>query len=121
MSNIAFLFLPLAFSSLPAVLPFVSPSSQVVQEWPGQAAVQLFCWRLGSRNAFETEAKLTQLMPEVQKAGKEKAPHATGLFGLSLKPLASTRSTFGMSWSHRNGDKQVRIIAVSVAFELSTF
>ena len=29
MSNIAFLFLPLAFSSLPAVLPFVSPSSQV--------------------------------------------------------------------------------------------
>ena len=30
MSNIAFLFLPLAFSSLPAVLPFVSPSSQVV-------------------------------------------------------------------------------------------
>ena len=30
MSNIAFLFLPLAFSSLPAVLPFVSPSSQVI-------------------------------------------------------------------------------------------
>ena len=30
MSNIAFLFLPLAFSSLPAVLPFVSPSSQVL-------------------------------------------------------------------------------------------
>ena len=30
MSNIAFLFLPLAFSSLPAVLPFVSPSSQVM-------------------------------------------------------------------------------------------
>ena len=30
MSNIACLFLPLAFSSLPAVLPFVSPSSQVV-------------------------------------------------------------------------------------------
>ena len=29
MSNIAFLFLLLAFSSLPAVLPFVSPSSQV--------------------------------------------------------------------------------------------
>ena len=29
MSNIAFLFLPLASSSLPAVLPFVSPSSQV--------------------------------------------------------------------------------------------
>ena len=29
MSNIAFLFLPLAFFSLPAVLPFVSPSSQV--------------------------------------------------------------------------------------------
>ena len=29
MSNIAFLFLPLVFSSLPAVLPFVSPSSQV--------------------------------------------------------------------------------------------
>ena len=29
MSNIAFLFLPLAFSSLPAVLPFVSPSSQI--------------------------------------------------------------------------------------------
>ena len=29
MSNIAFLFLPLAFSSLLAVLPFVSPSSQV--------------------------------------------------------------------------------------------
>ena len=29
MSNIAFLFLPLAFSSLPAVLPFLSPSSQV--------------------------------------------------------------------------------------------
>ena len=29
MSNLAFLFLPLAFSSLPAVLPFVSPSSQV--------------------------------------------------------------------------------------------
>ena len=29
MSNIAFLFLPLAFSSFPAVLPFVSPSSQV--------------------------------------------------------------------------------------------
>ena len=29
MSNIAFLFLPLAFSSLPVVLPFVSPSSQV--------------------------------------------------------------------------------------------
>ena len=29
MSNIAFLFLPLALSSLPAVLPFVSPSSQV--------------------------------------------------------------------------------------------
>ena len=36
MSNIAFLFLPLAFSSLPAVLPFVSPSSQVI-----------FLWRLG--------------------------------------------------------------------------
>ena len=32
MSNIAFLFLPLAFSSLPAVLPFVSPSSQVGYE-----------------------------------------------------------------------------------------
>ena len=32
MSNIAFLFLPLAFSSLPAVLPFVSPSSQVPYE-----------------------------------------------------------------------------------------
>ena len=31
MSNIPFLFLPLAFSSLPAVLPFVSPSSQVSQ------------------------------------------------------------------------------------------
>ena len=31
MSNIAFLFLPLAFSSLPAVLPFVSPSSQVTE------------------------------------------------------------------------------------------
>ena len=30
MSNIAFLFLLLAFSSLPAVLPFVSPSSQVL-------------------------------------------------------------------------------------------
>ena len=30
MSNIAFLFLPLAFSSFPAVLPFVSPSSQVL-------------------------------------------------------------------------------------------
>ena len=29
MSNVALLFLPLAFSSLPAVLPFVSPSSQV--------------------------------------------------------------------------------------------
>ena len=29
MSNLAFLFLPLAFSSFPAVLPFVSPSSQV--------------------------------------------------------------------------------------------
>ena len=29
MSNIAFLLLPLAFFSLPAVLPFVSPSSQV--------------------------------------------------------------------------------------------
>ena len=29
MSNIAFLCLPLTFSSLPAVLPFVSPSSQV--------------------------------------------------------------------------------------------
>ena len=29
MLNIAFLFLPLAFFSLPAVLPFVSPSSQV--------------------------------------------------------------------------------------------
>ena len=36
MSNIAFLFLPLAFSSLPAVLPFVSPSSQGI-----------FLWRLG--------------------------------------------------------------------------
>ena len=31
MSNIPFLFLPLAFSSLPAVLPFVSPSSQVTR------------------------------------------------------------------------------------------
>ena len=29
MSNIAFWFLPLAFFSLPAVLPFVSPFSQV--------------------------------------------------------------------------------------------
>ena len=29
MSNIACLFLPLAFSSLPVVLPFVFPSSQV--------------------------------------------------------------------------------------------
>ena len=36
MSNIAFLFLPLAFSSLPAVLPFVSPSSQVGKE-PGDS------------------------------------------------------------------------------------
>ena len=31
MSIIALLFLPLAFSSLPVVLPFVSPSSQVGQ------------------------------------------------------------------------------------------
>ena len=35
MSNIALLFLPLAFSSLPAVLPFVSPSSQVFM-WGGK-------------------------------------------------------------------------------------
>ena len=35
MSNIACLFLPLAFSSLPAVLPFVSPSSQVLMALMG--------------------------------------------------------------------------------------
>ena len=38
MSNIAFLFLPLAFCSLPAVLPFVSPSSQVVS-WTASCGI----------------------------------------------------------------------------------
>ena len=43
MSNIAFLFLPLAFSSLPAVLPFVSPSSQVNKTYitPGSLEVNI--------------------------------------------------------------------------------
>ena len=55
MSNIAFLFLPLAFSSLPAVLPFVSPSSQVVDgefsidepvEWTGGKKFPMDGWKM---------------------------------------------------------------------------
>ena len=45
MSNIAFLFLLLAFSSLPAVLPFVSPSSQVFK---GEFLVTDLGWWCGA-------------------------------------------------------------------------
>ena len=42
MSNIAFLFLPLAFSSLPTVLPFVFPSSQVVlHQWSSRCSATI--------------------------------------------------------------------------------
>ena len=43
---LAFLFLPLAFSSLPAVLPFVSPSSQVEDH--------NFCMTLPGTSEFRT-------------------------------------------------------------------
>ena len=45
MSNIAFLFLPLAFSSLPAVLPFRSPSSQVTSSFLLLVAGGFPCWK----------------------------------------------------------------------------
>ena len=55
MSNIAFLFLPLAFSSLPAVLPFVSPSSQVPWRAPP-------CVGRGRRIHFWSESLLLLLL-----------------------------------------------------------
>ena len=62
MSNIAFLFLPLVFSSLPAVLPFVSPSSQVGSMTPAarrrRRRVERRARRVGLRRAGGTARSL---------------------------------------------------------------
>ena len=62
MSNIAFLFLPLAFSSLPAVLPFVSPSSEVL---------------FGSAACLSTTHRFVHGQALRRKAGRAPAPCKT--------------------------------------------
>ena len=69
MSNIAILFLPLAFSSLPAVLPFVSPSSQVNNENNVDK-----CWAVNPQQDIEMVAA---------RCLKDKSEHESEPLGLA--------------------------------------